>query len=128
MAALLDAGVGQAEVLLDGQLWGWLGEIDRSVSDQLDLKDAVTVAELDLQVLESATELTPAYALLPQFPAVARDLNFLLVAKRIDLSLLDGLHAEGQTIVMVTHDQRAADCAQRTLFLDKGTLSAEPSV
>ena len=60
------------------QLWGWLGEIDRAVSDKLDLKDAVTVAELDLQVLESATELTPTYSLLPQFPPVARDLNFLL--------------------------------------------------
>jgi putative ABC transport system ATP-binding protein len=45
------------------------------------------------------------------------------------LELLQALNREqGKTIVMVTHDQRAADCAQRTLHLDKGTLSAAPSV
>ena len=39
------------------------------------------------------------------------------------LNLLQALNAEhGKTIVMVTHDARAADRAGRTLHLDKGTL------
>jgi len=45
------------------------------------------------------------------------------------LELLQALNREqGKTIVMVTHDQRAADCAGRILYLDTGTLSADPSV
>ena len=39
------------------------------------------------------------------------------------LDLLQALNAEhGKTIVMVTHDARAAERAGRTLYLDKGTL------
>ena len=41
------------------------------------------------------------------------------------LDLLQALNAEhGKTIVMVTHDARAAARAQRILHLDKGTLTA----
>ncbi len=67
-----------AEVFLDGICWGWLGEISRDVSDKLDLRDAVVVAELDLSVLKAVANLTPTYSERPRFPAVARDLNFLL--------------------------------------------------
>jgi len=42
------------------------------------------------------------------------------------LGLLQILNREhGKTIVMVTHDPKAADHAQRTIHLDKGTLAAE---
>ena len=42
------------------------------------------------------------------------------------LKLLAALNAEhGKTIVMVTHDPLAAQCAKRTLQLDKGTLRQE---
>jgi putative ABC transport system ATP-binding protein len=45
------------------------------------------------------------------------------------LNLLQALNREqGKTIVMVTHDMHAAERAGRTLYLDKGQLSAEPSV
>jgi putative ABC transport system ATP-binding protein len=41
------------------------------------------------------------------------------------LALLQMLNSEhGKTIVMVTHDPKAADHARRTLQLDKGTLAA----
>ncbi|HXO41714.1 MAG TPA: ABC transporter ATP-binding protein [Thermoanaerobaculia bacterium] len=43
------------------------------------------------------------------------------------LDLLQSLNTEqGKTIVMVTHDPHAAARARRTLYLDKGTLTAEP--
>lgn len=67
-----------AKLLLDGQLLGWLGELDRSVTDQLDLRDAVTVAELYLGVLEDFADLNPVSLPLPHYPAVPRDLNFVL--------------------------------------------------
>jgi putative ABC transport system ATP-binding protein len=43
------------------------------------------------------------------------------------LELLQTLNRDhGKTIVMVTHDPHAADRAQRTLHLDKGTLDGAP--
>ena len=43
------------------------------------------------------------------------------------LDLLNALNQEqGKTIIMVTHDQLAADRASRTLHLDKGRLVDEP--
>jgi putative ABC transport system ATP-binding protein len=45
------------------------------------------------------------------------------------LDLLDALNREhGKTIIMVTHDPHAAARARRTLYLDKGHLTAEPTV
>jgi putative ABC transport system ATP-binding protein len=42
------------------------------------------------------------------------------------LSLLQVLNAEhGKTVVMVTHDPKAAEYARRQLHLDKGTLAAD---
>jgi phenylalanyl-tRNA synthetase beta chain len=67
-----------AEVHVDGRRLGWLGELDRSVGDRLDLRDAVTVAELDMSVLEEVAHLIPTSAELPRFPSIVRDLNFVL--------------------------------------------------
>ena len=63
---------------LNGQPWGWLGELDRSVTDQLDLRDAVTVCEIELAPLIALLERTPQYESLPQYPSMHRDLNFVL--------------------------------------------------
>ncbi len=42
------------------------------------------------------------------------------------LALLQELNrSQGKTIVLVTHDQKAADYASRTLYLDKGRISTE---
>ncbi|WP_133500400.1 ABC transporter ATP-binding protein [Cognatilysobacter terrigena] len=44
------------------------------------------------------------------------------------LALLQTLNRDhGKTIVMVTHDPKAADHARRTVHLDKGVLVAEPA-
>jgi putative ABC transport system ATP-binding protein len=45
------------------------------------------------------------------------------------LDLLQALNREhGKTVIMVTHDPHAAARAGRTLYLDKGVLTAEPVV
>jgi phenylalanyl-tRNA synthetase beta chain len=67
-----------AEVLLNGQFWGWLGELDRSVTNQVDLRDVVNVAELDMALLESQQMLVPKFHELPTQQASVRDLNFVL--------------------------------------------------
>jgi phenylalanyl-tRNA synthetase beta chain len=48
------------------------------VSDAIDLKDALTVGELDLTLLEAHAALVPKNVPLAQFPAIDRDLNFVL--------------------------------------------------
>jgi len=67
-----------AEVSVNDEYWGCFGELDRSVTDQLDLRDVCLVAELDLSVLEKIADLRPHFAELPRFPGMNRDLNFVL--------------------------------------------------
>jgi len=67
-----------AEVSINGQHWGWLGELSRQVTDQLDLRDSVVCAELRMDLLESLADLTPSYSEINKFPSIARDLNFVL--------------------------------------------------
>ncbi len=67
-----------AEVLLNGKPWGWAGQLDRSVTDRLDLRDEVTVAEVMLSPLVGIVERAPQFTPLPQYPAMDRDLNFVL--------------------------------------------------
>ncbi|OYW18498.1 MAG: hypothetical protein B7Z55_10495, partial [Planctomycetales bacterium 12-60-4] len=57
-----------AEVLLNGELWGWLGELDRKICDAADLRDGVCVAELDLERLEQTADLVPRAERLPEYP------------------------------------------------------------
>jgi len=67
-----------AQICLNGSLWGWIGELNREVLDQMDLQDAVTVAELRVPLIETLYEQFRTFTPLPRFPAVSRDLNFVL--------------------------------------------------
>lgn len=67
-----------AELNLKGHAFGWIGELDRSTTDKLNLQDAVTIAELNFNVLETLFLDTPEYTPVPRYPAISRDLNFVL--------------------------------------------------
>jgi phenylalanyl-tRNA synthetase beta chain len=67
-----------AEVLLDGAHLGYLGEVDRSRLDALDLRGACAAAELEFGLLVDRAVLVPGYRPLPPFPAVARDLSLVV--------------------------------------------------
>jgi phenylalanyl-tRNA synthetase beta chain len=67
-----------ADVYLNSTLWGWLGELDRSVIEAIDIKDSLTVGELELTLLETSAELVPQSVPLAQFPPIDRDLNFVV--------------------------------------------------
>lgn len=81
-----------AAVALEGRAWGWMGEIDRDAAGVSDLKlrDLVAVAELDLQPLLDCAELVVQARPVPAFPAVHRDLNFVL-EEQITWDQLDGV-------------------------------------
>lgn len=66
------------ELLVNGKRLGWLGEIADEVRQKLDLHDAVTVAELDLTILEGIANFFPPHRPVPEFPAMDRKLNFVL--------------------------------------------------
>jgi putative ABC transport system ATP-binding protein len=48
-------------------------------------------------------------------------------AGREVMSLLSGLHREGRTILLVTHDDNVASCAQREILLRDGQLVSDSS-
>lgn len=67
-----------AELLLNGSRLGWLGEVSEDVRKALDLHDPVTMFELDLLLLEQSAQFSPAHTPFAEFPAMERDLNFVL--------------------------------------------------
>ncbi|MFM7058430.1 MAG: phenylalanine--tRNA ligase subunit beta [Planctomycetota bacterium] len=67
-----------AELRISGELLGWLGELSREVLTASELHDPVCVAELRLPLLERLFQPSRCFTPLPRFPAVSRDLNFVL--------------------------------------------------
>ncbi|MBX3444795.1 MAG: phenylalanine--tRNA ligase subunit beta [Planctomyces sp.] len=70
-----------AELLLDGRPWGWMGELDRQGHPslaELKLREACTVAEVGVSPLVDIAAHERRQTPLPEHPAVARDLNFVL--------------------------------------------------
>jgi phenylalanyl-tRNA synthetase beta chain len=66
------------ELLIQGKRLGFLGEIATDIGKSLELHDPVAVAELDLATLESIADFGPPYVPIREFPAMDRDLNFVL--------------------------------------------------
>ena len=88
-----------AALALNGQPFGWIGELDRAVTDQLDLHDAVSVAELNANLLEDLFEVSRSYVPLPRFPSVLRDLNFVMRESVTWAQLADVVSAAGSELL-----------------------------
>jgi phenylalanyl-tRNA synthetase beta chain len=58
-----------------GKAIGFIGKIDRQVSDKLSLKEPPAAAELDVPALLAGAQRVPQQRDLPRFPAVRRDLS-----------------------------------------------------
>lgn len=67
-----------AELQVNGQRLGWLGEISHEVRTALSLHDSASFFEIDLAVLEPLVQLSPPYTPVPEYPAINRDINFVL--------------------------------------------------
>ena len=67
-----------AELRLNGQHLGYLGELDGTVTDKLDLQSTVTAAELNVMLLEELYEAERRSTPPPRFPGITRDLNFVM--------------------------------------------------
>lgn len=66
------------ELLMRGEVVAYLGELSRAGLKRFDLRGRTTVAEIKLAALTAAAKLVPCYVPPPQFPAIERDLNFVV--------------------------------------------------
>jgi phenylalanyl-tRNA synthetase beta chain len=88
-------------LIVAGEPWGWLGELSPAGRKVFDLRGPATVAEVRLARLFEIARLTPKYAPLPAFPAIDRDLNFVVseAVRWADLAITvrtaAGEHLEG---------------------------------
>ncbi|MGB2797427.1 MAG: phenylalanine--tRNA ligase subunit beta [Phycisphaerae bacterium] len=67
-----------AEILLDDEPIGMVGSATKESAAAFELDEPPTVAEIHFGRLIEAARLEPAYRLLPQFPAIARDLAIVV--------------------------------------------------
>lgn len=71
-----------AEVLLDGDVAGWLGEVDPLVAEAFETQPPVVMFELSMPSLTRAAVVLKPYADIPRFPAVNLDVA-LVVAEDV---------------------------------------------
>jgi len=84
-----------ARLTINDQPLGYIGELDRSVGDQLDLQSSVSVAEIDAMLLEKLYEPSRTSSPPPRFPGISRDLNFILSESVFWSDLSTTVHSAG---------------------------------
>ena len=67
-----------AELRLEGQTVGYLGQVASPALKQFELRGTTTVAEIKLSAWMQAARLVPQYSRLPPFPASSRDVNLVV--------------------------------------------------
>lgn len=84
-----------AEVLLNGEVIGLLGQIHPKLAREYDLEEATFFAELNLEVILEATRPALVQQTIPKYPSTSRDLA-LLVDEKVEHQLLaDTIKANG---------------------------------
>jgi len=94
-----------ASIALGGEMLGLLGEVRPTVREGYDLPDPVYVAELDLDALRGEAAAEPRYQPPSRFPAVTRDVAFLLPRE-----------TPAQQAEVVIRESAGADLAELSLF------------
>lgn len=69
------------QLKLEGQVWGYLGEVSQLGLDHFDLRSPSTVAEVDLGLLIDSAVLVRRTEKLSPYPPVSRDLNVVVDLK-----------------------------------------------
>jgi phenylalanyl-tRNA synthetase beta chain len=72
------AGSACGRIEWGGKPIGWLGRINRAIHQKLGLRATVVAAELELAELLAGARAVPRLAALPRFPAVRRDVAFVV--------------------------------------------------
>lgn len=105
------------------ELLGYLGEVSTAGLKTFELRGATTVAELSFSTLKAVSNLVPQYVPLPVYPAVSRDLNFVVdesvawadVAHTVRETA--GAEVEGLTFVDVYRDEQRLGKGKKSLLM-----------
>lgn len=76
-----------AAVVLDGKKVGSVGRLNEEIAADYKFKQPVYVAEIDLHAVLAATPGSRAYAALPKFPLIVRDVSFA-VTRDVSFAML----------------------------------------
>ncbi len=93
-----------AQVSVNGHLIGHFGEVSEKVREAYDLPAPVFAAELDLELLRKRAAAEPQYRPVSRFPAVTRDVAFLLprdvAAERAESAIRSVAGEELETLLL----------------------------
>jgi phenylalanyl-tRNA synthetase beta chain len=119
-----------------GKPVGWIGRIDRAVTDKLGLREVPVAAELELAPLIEGAQWLPQVRELPRFPAVRRDLS-LVVPERVRYEAIESAirqlklpHLQGIEYVTTFRGKQVGDSnksvtVQLVFRSETGTLTSE---
>ncbi|NLJ56255.1 MAG: phenylalanine--tRNA ligase subunit beta [Firmicutes bacterium] len=88
-----------SRLLIKDQVVGFSGALHPAVQEKFGLKQNVYVAELDLEEIIDAASLTPSFKPLPRFPAVFRDVAFIVPLEVNAGNMLQDIRAYGGTLL-----------------------------
>ena len=86
-------------LVLDGKEIGFMGTLHIPVQDKLSLRQKVFVGELNIESLLSLADLIPQYKPLPRYPAVWRDIAFVVPVETGAASLMAEMKTVGGTML-----------------------------
>ncbi len=98
------------QLMVDGRLLGYLGDVSEQGLKQFGLRAPATIAELDLAVLGETAELVPEFSALSPYPAIERDMN-LIVDEAVQWSDLESVVREsaGECLESVQYQETYRD-------------------
>lgn len=88
------------ELLLDGAVVGWAGELDAAVLKALDIKEKLFCSELELElVLKLMEGAACQFSEIPKYPAVKRDLAIIVPQQAASRDILDVIAGAGGSML-----------------------------
>jgi phenylalanyl-tRNA synthetase beta chain len=89
----------RAEIKVADNCLGWLGEIDKSILDKLDIESRVAVFEIDFEKLVQLATEERIYSPPSKYPAVIRDIALLVDRGTKVVEVLNLINAAGGSLV-----------------------------
>jgi phenylalanyl-tRNA synthetase beta chain len=90
-----------ADILLEGRVVGWIGEVQEAVLDAYDIRQKVFCAEIDFDALTVDGNTDKTYRPVPRYPAVTRDFSFYVDEAVPVATLIDRIKEVSPLIVSV---------------------------
>ena len=88
------------ELLLNGTVIGWAGELDASVLGAWDIKEKLYCSELELEpILKLMEGAVSQFSEIPKFPGVKRDLAIVVPQQVTSGEIMDAIAAAGREIL-----------------------------